>query len=111
MGIQGVQAGPDQIADGSDPSVLATVVKGVTGNLVESFQEGLDTQTGVIRPVAVDPSGKQVWSDTDKLTAILVEMRIHTMYLAAIAGGYTMTDDPDALRADADASGLLTTLS
>lgn len=111
MGIQGVQAGPDQIADGNDPSILATVVKGATGNLVESFQEGIDTQTGAIRPVAVDPGGKQVLSDTDKLTLMLVEMRIQTQYLAAIAGGLVMTDEPDTLRADADVSGLLTTLS
>ncbi len=33
------------------------------------------------------------------------------MYLAAIAAGLVMTDDPDTLRADADTSGLFSTLS
>ena len=107
----GVQAGPDQIADGQNPTLLETVVPGVAGNAALNYNQGLDQQTGAIRPQAADPSGRTVLSDTDKLTLLLIEARIQTYFLSCIAAGIVATDDPDALRLDADQTGLLTALS
>lgn len=110
MSIQGVQGGPDQIADGVDPSILGTVIKGQSGNSVQSLQE-LFSATGLVVPQQADAAGRMVLSDTDKLTAILVEMRIQTYYLSCLAAGVIANDDPDVLRADTDVSGLVNALS
>ena len=107
MSIQGIAAGADQIADGEDPSILATVDENgdlhVTSNTV--------TQDGVSRSIATDSMGRAISSDSDKLTAILIEMRIQTEFLRAIAAGQISIDDPDMLRLEADATGLARTLS
>lgn len=108
----GVQAGPDQIADGKDPSVLVSVVPAADGsNAQETFGFGIDSQTGAKRASVVDAAGRAVISDTDKLTLILLEMRLQTFYLAEIAAGRIVADDPEVLRSDFDATGLLTSLS
>lgn len=107
MSILGIAAGPDQIADGKDPSRLAEVDQ--YGNLSE-ISKGLGP-AGFHKVLRTDAGGKLILSDTELLKAILIEMRIQTQFLAAIAAGQIANDDPDTLRLDADASGFLQTLS
>lgn len=107
MAIHGIAAGPDNIADGEDPSLLATVDD--QGNLHVTPQT-VD-QNGSVRSIAIDAAGRIITSDSDKLTAILIELRVLNQNLAALVAGQVATDDLDVLRLDAAASGLANTLS
>ena len=107
MSINGIAAGPDQIADGEDPSLLAKV----DSNKRLHVNAQTVNQDGVNRSILVDSTGRTVISDSDKLTAILIEMRIQTQLLAALVAGQIANDDPDDLRRDADVTGLAQTLS
>lgn len=107
MGVLGIAAGPDQIADGDDPSLLAAV--DADGNL-RAKQFGQDAAGGQ-REQRLDGGGRVTLGSAEVFVALLIEMRIQTQYLAAIASGQTLTDDPETLRQDADVAGLLATLS
>lgn len=98
MSVLGIAAGPDQIADGTDPSVLATVDS--DGNLQE-VSKGID-QAGQTRTSRLGPGGEQEIGSQAVLLAILVELRTITSLLTAIGSGQVVMDDPDQYREDAD---------
>ncbi len=119
MADSGVQGGSGaSIVDGQNPSIATTVTPsaespdGKTSSL-QTLNENLDVQTGFVRPQAADSGGRLMLSDTDKLTLMLIEARIHSYYLWSIASGVTVgaADDPDSLRADYDVTGLQNQLS
>ena len=107
MGVIGVAAGPDQIADGTNPNQLASVTS--SGDVV-TLRKGID-QDGVERIQRVASDGDmQIWSH-EVLVAILVELRTMNNILAAIGAGMPTLDDPQAYRDDGDITGITRQLS
>ena|SRR3990167_122323 len=107
MSIRGLVDGPDQIADGEVPTQLAAV--DTDGNLL--VKAGVDSQSRTAKAIVVDPAGRLIISDSDKLTAMLIELRTLNQLVAMMAAGRIVTDDPEDFRLDADLSGLGNALS
>ena len=90
MSVIGIAEGPEQIADGTDPSQLAEV--DADGNL-SVLSKGVD-ENGTARAIAVDPSGRLTLSVSEILMAILVELKTLNMLHAS-----TLSDsDPQSIR-------------
>jgi adhesin HecA-like repeat protein len=93
IGSTGIAGSPTQLADGTDPNIVATVysdgsvkVRGATLNVAGGTVEG-----------RADFDGATVISSADVLKAILIELRVLTNVMMQAA---LMTDDPEQLRRD-----------
>lgn len=93
MSTQGVQQGPDQIADGVNPSLLASVD---ASGAVEALQDAI-TPSGREVAVHATEGGDTVLGSDWLFGMLLVELRLMN-YLLAI--GHNVTEDLDLLRAD-----------
>ena len=78
MSVRGIAAGPDQIADGIDPTLLAEV----NADKALRVQGGSTDPAGTIQNVRVDSDGRMVMSSADMIRELLIEMRLLTEIFA-----------------------------
>src|SRR3990167_11210420 len=78
MGTRGIAAGPEPIADGIDPTLLAEV----TDDNALKVSGGFTDPGGVVQPPRVDAEGRLVLSSAEMIRELLIEMRLLTSIMA-----------------------------
>ena len=72
MGTRGIAAGPEPIADGIDPTLLAEV----TDDNALKVSGGFTDPGGVVQPPRVDAEGRLVLSSAEMIRELVIEMRL-----------------------------------
>ena len=78
MTVIGIAAGPDQIADGTDPTIIAEV----TEDKALKVSGGFTDSSGTVQPPRVDAEGRLVLSSAEMIRELLIEMRLLTSIMA-----------------------------
>ena len=99
-------AGAPSIMQIADRTVLNYMVAVDANGNMSVLSRGMDAG-GVVQSNRSGPDGAMALVSDGVLAAILIEMRIQTKLLLAIASGGTDNGDPDLDRKDADAMHLL----
>ena len=100
MGILGVAAGPDVIADEDNPSQTVNVDQ---YGFVGTVEQGIDP-SGTYHTQRVTAGGQAMQGDAEIMLAILTELRTLNAMIAAIGAGQSTTGNPDHFRVDVDAT-------
>jgi len=94
MTVIGIAAGPEQIADGTDPTIIAEV----TEDNALKVSGGFTDSSGTVQPPRVDAEGRLVLSSADVIRELLIEMRLLNEMFAEVH----FVHDLDLRRADID---------